>query len=293
MQILIIKLGATGDVVRTTPLLEVLQGEITWLTADNNRIMLDGHSRIRHIVDWHRAASIYGKSYDLVINLEDTEEACLILKEISYDDLFGAYLSNSGQLCYTDNSRSWFDLSLISRYGKEKADQLKLQNRRTYQEMIFKGLGYHFNDHPYYLPPGIKSDLAGDIAMAPKAGKVWPMKNWAFFAPLKERLESDGFKVNYLPHRKTLLEHIGDIQNHRFLICGDSLPMHIAIGSRIKCISTFICTSPWEIHDYGYLEKIVAPELGKHFYQRYESDEATSSISLEEVYRKTITKIGM
>jgi ADP-heptose:LPS heptosyltransferase len=33
MNVLILKLNATGDVVRTTTLLHRLQGDITWITA--------------------------------------------------------------------------------------------------------------------------------------------------------------------------------------------------------------------------------------------------------------------
>ena len=38
MDILIIKLGATGDVVRTTPLLRRLDGNATWITAAKNTV---------------------------------------------------------------------------------------------------------------------------------------------------------------------------------------------------------------------------------------------------------------
>jgi hypothetical protein len=36
MSVLIIKLGAAGDVVRTTPLLRRLTGSVSWTTAKNN-----------------------------------------------------------------------------------------------------------------------------------------------------------------------------------------------------------------------------------------------------------------
>jgi hypothetical protein len=39
---LIIKLGATGDVVRTTSLLRRLNGEITRLTEGKNIVLLEG-----------------------------------------------------------------------------------------------------------------------------------------------------------------------------------------------------------------------------------------------------------
>jgi len=40
MSVLIIKLGATGDVVRTTPLLRRLDGPVSWITAENNLTLL-------------------------------------------------------------------------------------------------------------------------------------------------------------------------------------------------------------------------------------------------------------
>jgi len=42
MNVLIIKLGAAGDVVRTTTLLRRLRGRITWLTEEKNTVLLEG-----------------------------------------------------------------------------------------------------------------------------------------------------------------------------------------------------------------------------------------------------------
>ena len=63
--------------------------------------------------------------YDLVINLEDTQEIGSFLKLLKYKQLFGAYLDSGNSLRYTDDSRPWFDLGILSRYGKQQADQLK------------------------------------------------------------------------------------------------------------------------------------------------------------------------
>ena len=232
---------------------------------------------------------MYGKKYDLVINLEDTLETSELLKKISFKELFGAYLSRLKQLVYTDNSREWFDLSLISRFGKQKADVLKFENRRTYQEIILNGLmSYQFSGEKYFLPEAISTDLIGDIAISQKAGIIWPMKNWAYFDELKVRLEKTGYKVNFLPKRNSILEHLGDIQNHKYLISGDSLPMHLSLGSGLKCITLFICTSPWEIHDYNLQEKIVSPYLEKYFYKRNFDFNAITSISVDKVYNNAI-----
>jgi len=60
--------------------------------------------------------------------------------------------------------------------------------------------------------------LSGDIAIAADAGHFWPMKKWAFYAELKQRLEEEGLTVNVLPKRPSLPEHLSDVQNHRSLI---------------------------------------------------------------------------
>ena len=292
MKVLIIKLDATGDVLRTTPLLRVLTGEIDWLTSDGNAMLLSSNAKVRRCIPWTDAPLLGGSRYDLVINLEDSAQTAALLTRIDYTDLFGAYLDRAGRLTYTESSREWFDLSLISRFGKARADELKYKNRKTYQEIIFTALGYHFKGQEYCLPQGAKTDLAGDIAIATKSGPVWPMKNWAYFLQLQQLLQKDGYAVNTLPMRKTLLEHIGDVQNHRYLISGDSLPMHIALGSSIKCLTIFQCTSPWEICGYGVQTKMVSPLLEKHFYKRDFAVEATTSIPLDTVYQTVIKTFG-
>src|SRR5262249_55866934 len=143
----------------------------------------------------------------------------------------------------TSSASKWFELSLISVHGRQRADALKFQNRRSYQELIFEGLGFDFRGEEYILPPTAQSDLQGDVAIAAEAGPVWPMKKWAHYDWLKNELEGLGLKVNYLPRRPTLLEHLADVRGHRCVVCADSLPMHFALGSGIPCVGLFNCTS--------------------------------------------------
>ena len=187
-------------------------------------------------------------------------------------------------LWYTENARRWFDLSLISSYGRREADRLKLLNRQTYQELIFEGLGLRFAGDPYLLPNSIETGLSGDVAIAADSGHVWPMKKWAYYGELKEALEDMGLTANVLPQRRSLLEHLADVRNHRCLVGGDSLPMHFALGTRTPCVTLFTCTSPWEIYDYGVQEKIVSPLLEEFFYKRGYDERAVTAIGVEEVF---------
>jgi ADP-heptose:LPS heptosyltransferase len=292
MKILILKLNATGDVVRTTPLLRCLDGEITWITARNNIVLIDRLAKNLRSVCWEDREMVRGEQYDLVINLEDEAELGAFVKSVRHKQLFGAYMNGSDALSYTEDSRRWFDMSLISVYGKQKADALKFQNRQTYQELILQGLGFRFAGEKYFLPEQLHTDLSGDVAIAPIAGAVWPMKNWAFYDELKKELQAEGLTVNVLPKRPSLLEHLNDVRNHRCLVGGDSLPMHFALGTNTRCVSLFTCTSPWEIYDYGLQTKIVSPLLGDFFYQRDFDLQATTAISVEEVLSATIRQLN-
>ena len=292
MSVLIIKLGATGDVVRTTPLLRRLSGPVSWITAQNNLSLLEGIEREVRCVSWENRRRIADTVYDLVINLEDDPETSSFLKEIKFKQLFGAHLNGDDQLTYTSDSRGWFDLSLISAYGREQADRLKLLNRGTYQELIFKGLGLRFCGEPYYLPPPRLTGLQGDVAIAVDAGPVWPMKRWAYYGELIQRLGDHGLIVSVLPKRPSLLEHLADVRNHCCLVGGDSLPMHLALGTGTRCVTLFTCTSPWEIYDYGIQTKLVSPLLEEFFYKRGYDKRATTAISVDQVFDAIMVQLA-
>jgi heptosyltransferase-2 len=292
MNVLIVKLGATGDVVRTTPLLRPLNAQITWVTAAKNTVLLKGLSENLRCFSWEQRDAARDRKYDLVINLEDTLETGAFLATLEFSQLFGACLGSGGALRYTEDSRRWFDLSLISAYGRQQADRLKLLNRSTYQELIFDGLGLAFGGEPYMLPEPVEADLTGDVAIAAEAGAVWPMKNWAFYHELKKQLEENRLVVNVLPLRSSLLEHLSDVRNHRCLVGGDSLPMHFALGTGTRCVTLFTCTSPWEIHDYGVQTKIVSPLLEEFFYKRNFDFRATTAISLEQVFGAVMANLS-
>jgi ADP-heptose:LPS heptosyltransferase len=291
MNVLIAKLGATGDVVRTTPLLRRLHGQITWLTAAKNTVLLEGLMSNLQCLAWEDRSQIPDTEYDLVINLEDTQEMGLYLQTLKSKHRFGAYVDSNNALCYTSNSKGWFDLSLISKYGRQEADRLKLLNRNSYQDLIFDSLGFSFQGETYLLPEPIETGLAGDVAISAEAGPVWPMKNWAYYGDLKRDLEAMGYTVNALPRRASLLEHLADVRNHRCLVGGDSLPMHLALGSGTRCVTLFNCTSPWEIHDYGIQKKIVSPLLAEFFYKRNYDVRATTAISLDEVMSAVMAQL--
>jgi len=291
MNTLIVKVGATGDVVRTTPLLSRFKGQVTWLTASKNTVLLEGLNCDLRCLSWEQRAKVSNNHYDLVINLEDTLDVAGFVTTVRCGEIFGAYLGSNDSVTYTENSRRWFDLSLISAHGKLRADKLKFRNRQTYQELVFEGLGFQFAGETYFLPEPTETALSGDVAIAADSGPIWPMKKWSYYDELKQKLENHGLTVNVLPERTSLLEHLSDVQNHRCLVGADSLPMHLALGAGIRCVTLFTCTSPWEIYDYGVQKKIVSPLLEEFFYKRGYDERATTAISIDQVFDAVMAQL--
>jgi heptosyltransferase-2 len=283
MNSLVVKLGAAGDVVRTTPLLKHLSGRVIWLADGKNTVLLNGVAENLQCISWTQRDVVPDITYDLIINLEESLEVAVHLRTLKCKKWFGAYADSANVLRYTADSRGWFDLSLISSHGQQHADRLKVLNRRSYQEILFEGLGLRFDCDPYRLPKPIDTRLSGDVAIAVEAGPIWPMKQWNHSDELKRQLEGRGLAVNLLPRRSSLLEHLSDVRNHRCLVSGDSLPMHLALGTGTRCVTLFTCTSPWEIYDYGIQRKIISPLLEECFYKRGWDERATTAISVEEV----------
>src|SRR5206468_10599543 len=67
--------------------------------------------------------------------------------------------------------------------------------------------------------------------------------------------------------------------------------MHLALGSGVRCVSIFTCTSPWEIYGYGLQKKIVSAVLGKFFYKCGYSGSATTAITLVEVIEAVMKQL--
>ena len=64
MKTLIIKFGASGDVVRTTTVLHLLQGEVDWITSDLNASLLNGISKITRVITQSEIDSTVWNNYD-------------------------------------------------------------------------------------------------------------------------------------------------------------------------------------------------------------------------------------
>jgi heptosyltransferase II len=286
MNVLIIKIGALGDVLRTTPLLRVLEGNITWITAARAVPLLEGNPYIDriHCIE-NGTEALLGNKYDLVINLEDEPPAAVLASSFETATIVGAYMGQYG-VTYTSSASAWFDMSLISRFGKAKADELKMSNQKTYQEFMFAMIGRPFRGEEYILnSPKQNLQESNLVGLEARAGDVWPMKRWNKFEELAKQLEDAGFKIKIFQQRERLQDYIDDISECEYIVCGDTLAMHIGLALHKKVAAIFTCTAPHEIYDYGRMVQIVSPLYTKYFYRRDFVSEAADAIPTDLVFQ--------
>lgn len=277
-EILIIKLGALGDVVRTTPLLRRLSGRITWVTDAECLPLLAGAPRLDRVLPLSEASSLRGRPFDWVVNFDEDLRACRLAASVSARRRTGARLDD-GRVAYCADSAPWFDMSLVSRLGREAADRLKSRGRRSYQDYLFAACGLDFRGEEYVLPVRPASAPADKVALEARAGEKWPMKAWPGFPALAESLREEGLRPFLLKPRRRLADYLADINQASLVVAGDTLAMHVGLALRKQVVALFTCTSPEEIHGYGRLTKLVDAGLRENFYRRDRPRNARTSIT--------------
>lgn len=287
-KIAIIKIGATGDVVRTSVLLHLYPNdEITWITARHNIAVLPFQQpNLKRVVaiDNIHASDILQEHFDLLISLDDDVACATLASSMNVSLLFGAYMRD-GKVSYTVPSREWFDMGLSSRWGKKRADELKWENQSSYQEILFRMLGHTFNAEEYMIPEDVIANPQKKvIGIEARAGERWPTKKWDKYTQLAERLIQEGNECIFFEDRKDVKDYMRDIGQISLMVSGDTLGMHIALALKIPVVAIFTCTSAVEIYGYGRMAKIVSPCLNKAFYKTEYIPEAVESISVDDVY---------
>ena len=143
--ILIIKLGAIGDVLRTTALLHGLKEKysgcrISWLTKESARDVLLNNQLIDEIVILKDDIFpvLKKKGFDLVINLDEEKDVCEIATNLKAE-VIGFYLSPEGKVLPTETARKWYGMSALGEYPMNNI--LKKANRKTHQDLMCEILG--------------------------------------------------------------------------------------------------------------------------------------------------------
>ena len=284
-KILLIKTGAAGDVVRTTTLLNVLQGAVTWVIDGRYAPLLpEHHPALERIIALEDAAFLKTEQFDLTISLEEDPACAQLATDVRTRQLIGVYATADG-ITYTEEVKGWFDMSLISKLGRTAANEAKAANTHTFQYWLFQMLSLPFKGEPYQVYRNKDILPTKDtIGIETRCGLRWPNKAWGGYEAFTQKLSDAGYAVKVLGQRQHLRQYLDDIAACSYLLSGDTLAMHVALAYGIPTLAIFNCTSPVEIYDYNLLEKAVSPLLNKAYYGRDYLPEVVNSLSVEQVW---------
>lgn len=326
--ILIVKFGALGDVIRTSYILPGLYQKYTdakvyWYTSPASVDLLRFNPFVTEIItDTQGHESIRNIVFDLVISLDDEIEILNRLSEVKSKEYIGAFLEN-GHPTYTDSASEWFDMGLISRFGKVKADELKRINKREHNQILATMLGIEINQ-PIFFNSSIIEDRVRmtfdanyfNIGLNSGAGSRWiskqlPMNETValvrslivakicnkdvrvFLLGGKEEEERHKYLLETVKsdrlvntgNNNSLLDFAAIIKCCDLVITSDSLALHLAISQGVRNISFYAPTSANEIGVFGTGEKVVSTSGD---YCSYRRDADNSTIKSELIFQLAV-----
>ena len=206
--LLIIKLDAIGDVLRTTALLPALaeahpRASITWITRREARPLLEGNPYISEILDYGEDAllQLRVRAFDRVINLDAGKTSAALASAANASRKDGFILDARGCVQPTNAAaRTWLEMGVF--------DDLKRQGTKTYQDMMADIIGLSGRPHRYVLELTEDERERGRMAfkklgldfylpiigLNTGAGRRWELKQWREegYLELIERVAKNG-----------------------------------------------------------------------------------------------------
>ena len=201
-RILIIKLGAMGDVIRTTPILRVLkknwpEAEIWWLTQYPEVVPIeDGYVDNVLTFKLEDILRIQATDFSIVYNLDKDKEACALTNLVRASRKHGFWLSG-GKPTFYHSAKHKF-LTGID-------DNLSKANKKSYQKEIFEICDFEFQGEEYIIDKNndrahwnLKhSEGKFIIGLNTGCGWRWKTRLWKaeYWIELAEKLRRVGHEV--------------------------------------------------------------------------------------------------
>ncbi len=251
-RILIIKLGAAGDVIRTTPLIhridkEFPDAELHWLTHSPEIVP----SRVDRIFRFkpEDIEIIKSTEYDILYNLDKDGEACALASSVHAAVKKGFTLKNGR--CAP------IDIGAKDKWLTGLFDDVNLMNQKSYPQEIFEICGFNFQGEEYILEVKTLRDwnIGGIVTGCGSrwTTRFWPDDHWIKLAKL---LKEEGYQVLFLggeqEHEKNkmlskqsgalypghfdLPEFIDLINQCTLVVTAVTMALHIALGLKKKVV---------------------------------------------------------
>jgi heptosyltransferase-2 len=138
-KILIIKLDAVGDVLRTTSILHGLRAKydkskITWVTRQAAMPVFENNRLVDRVLGYESTESVLYctvEEYDLVINLDSASDSAVLASRVKAKEKLGYGLDSRGHVIpFNDEAITWLEMGAF--------DQRKKRNSRSYQDLMLE-----------------------------------------------------------------------------------------------------------------------------------------------------------
>lgn len=306
-RVLIVKLGAMGDVLRTTCILRGVKNKfgapVVWVTRPESVELLRGNPFIEEVWvnDDSLSAKLETEPFRAVINLDAERGSAAICAMARSHNKIGFSLDEDGAVAPTNEAaRRWFLMGVN--------DELKRANRETYQKIVadIVGIPARNSELVFVLTDKERKSAAAFArkSLPKKRGKVvgfntggaerWKRKQWTFdgFLQLGRRIleETDDCIILYggrsevvfnkrlkaklrsgrvlnVNTQKSVRDFAAMLGLCDVLVTGDTLGLHLGAALGKPLVVIFGPTSAAEIEIYGRGCKITPPMPCQSFYK--------------------------
>lgn len=279
-RILIIKLGAIGDVIRTTPLVVKYRAlypncHITWLTHSPD-VLPDDQINTIFKFDFPSVYAVQNQMFDIAINLDKEPEACALLKDVKATQKYGFIWNNFHIDVATPNAGHKLVTGLFDNISKE--------NKKHYLDEIFEICHLQFDNEPYLLRmdgvladkwKSLKAQAQGKpvVGLNTGCGKRWTTRLWPndYWITLIKKLKEDGYypvllggeaehennlvlqmeSGAFYPGHFSLNEFIALTSNCDLVVTQVSMMMHIVTALKIPLVLMNNIFNKNEFYLYG------------------------------------------
>ena len=290
VRLLIVKLAATGDVLRTTSLLPAMAraypgAHVTWITDPASAPVLAGHPLVDRLLTSDQCLpTLLVERFDAVHGLDAEHRSASLSTLATASRRTGFVLDEYARVVpATDAAVAWWLMGLD--------DRRKRSNRRSYQDLMYELCGLPGPLHrPYFAVPepcrqraAVRLDVWGAHRHAPLVGlntgggSRWAQKKWTpegyagFIARLRAVHPRAGVVVVGGPDERDLnarlleagREGVFDagcdnsfadfaalVSSLDVLVTSDSLGLHTAQAVSTPVVAFAGPTSPWELETY-------------------------------------------
>jgi heptosyltransferase-1 len=305
VRILVVRLGAMGDVIHTLPAVAALKqsfpaSHLTWAIAPRWAPLLDGNVFVDRRILFERspwsaltrsARELRRERFDLAVDFQGLIQSALVASIARPDRIFGFARSQA-----REKLAALFYSNYVASSGRHVVD-------RTLD--LARAAGASSIVHTFPLPPGAPEHPlpAGDFVLAcPLAGwvsKQWPLE---FYSALARRLERDlgvALVVNGPSTTAGVLAQIDGAHLHVSALPGlidatrraaavvgvDSGPMHLAAALEKPGVAIFGPTDPARNGPYGSsLETLRSPRAATSYKRLAAIDASMRDVTPDQVF---------